>query len=190
MTACTQRYNNVRVLFRRPNSFVIITANRVIHCNTDTPEEMHHWIGLLQKSKGDSRVDGQEFIVRGTHSLRACSCTWRDSAQKKQTCWTFWREGDIKNDEYIKNGKHLLYLFIFSQAGYIKRWSREPKARLWSWRNAGLFSPLTLWTITSRRSAVPPNWELWSSTVSALWCSQMRRSSKTQVSSWFSVLNF
>jgi len=51
---------------------VIITANRVIHCNTDTPEEMHHWIGLLQKSKGDSRVDGQEFLVRGqsaeTHS--------------------------------------------------------------------------------------------------------------------------
>ncbi|XP_076018095.1 unconventional myosin-X [Genypterus blacodes] len=49
----------------RPNSFVIITANRVIHCNTDTPEEMHHWIGLLQKSKGDSRNDGQDFIVRG-----------------------------------------------------------------------------------------------------------------------------
>uniref|UniRef100_A0A672H515 Myosin X, like 1 n=1 Tax=Salarias fasciatus TaxID=181472 RepID=A0A672H515_SALFA len=49
----------------RPNSFVIITANRVIHCNTDTPEEMHHWIGLLQKSKGDSRADGQEFLVRG-----------------------------------------------------------------------------------------------------------------------------
>uniref|UniRef100_A0A8C7XVA9 Unconventional myosin-X-like n=1 Tax=Oryzias sinensis TaxID=183150 RepID=A0A8C7XVA9_9TELE len=49
----------------RPNSFVIITANRVIHCNTDTPEEMHHWIGLLQKSKGDTRVDGQEFLVRG-----------------------------------------------------------------------------------------------------------------------------
>ncbi|XP_034041694.1 unconventional myosin-X [Thalassophryne amazonica] len=49
----------------RPNSFVIITANRVIHCNTDTPEEMHHWIGLLQKSKGDSRLDGQEFLVRG-----------------------------------------------------------------------------------------------------------------------------
>ncbi|XP_054644352.1 unconventional myosin-X isoform X1 [Dunckerocampus dactyliophorus] len=49
----------------RPNSFVIITANRVIHCNTDTPEEMHHWIGLLQKSKGDSKGDGQEFLVRG-----------------------------------------------------------------------------------------------------------------------------
>ncbi|XP_061579633.1 unconventional myosin-X [Cololabis saira] len=49
----------------RPNSFVIITANRVIHCNTETPEEMHHWIGLLQKSKGDTRVDGQEFLVRG-----------------------------------------------------------------------------------------------------------------------------
>ncbi|KAK7939515.1 hypothetical protein WMY93_002841 [Mugilogobius chulae] len=49
----------------RPNSFVIITANRVIHCNTDTPEEMHHWIGLLQKSKGDARSDGQEFLVRG-----------------------------------------------------------------------------------------------------------------------------
>ncbi|KAA8588217.1 hypothetical protein FQN60_001411, partial [Etheostoma spectabile] len=49
----------------RPNSFVIITANRVIHCNTDTPEEMHHWIGLLQKSKGDCKVDGQEFLVRG-----------------------------------------------------------------------------------------------------------------------------
>lgn len=58
------------VLFRRPNSFVIITANRVIHCNTDTPEEMHHWIGLLQKSKGDSKVDGQEFLVRGPFQLR------------------------------------------------------------------------------------------------------------------------
>ncbi|XP_043931168.1 unconventional myosin-X-like [Protopterus annectens] len=49
----------------RPNSFVIITANRVIHCNTDTPEEMHHWICLLQKPKGDTRSDGQEFLVRG-----------------------------------------------------------------------------------------------------------------------------
>lgn len=61
----------------RPNSFVIITANRVIHCNTDTPEEMHHWIGLLQKSKGDSRVDGQEFLVRGQLAETQCSelCT-------------------------------------------------------------------------------------------------------------------
>uniref|UniRef100_M4A5S1 Myosin X, like 1 n=1 Tax=Xiphophorus maculatus TaxID=8083 RepID=M4A5S1_XIPMA len=49
----------------RPNSFVIITANRVIHCNSDTPEEMHHWISLLQKPKGDARIDGQEFLVRG-----------------------------------------------------------------------------------------------------------------------------
>uniref|UniRef100_A0A8C4S127 Unconventional myosin-X-like n=1 Tax=Erpetoichthys calabaricus TaxID=27687 RepID=A0A8C4S127_ERPCA len=49
----------------RPNSFVIITANRVIHCNTDTPEEMHHWISLLQKPKGDSKIEGQEFLVRG-----------------------------------------------------------------------------------------------------------------------------
>lgn len=49
----------------RPNSFVIITANRVLHCNADAPEEMHHWITLLQRSKGDTRVEGQEFIVRG-----------------------------------------------------------------------------------------------------------------------------
>uniref|UniRef100_A0AAR2KG04 Myosin X, like 1 n=1 Tax=Pygocentrus nattereri TaxID=42514 RepID=A0AAR2KG04_PYGNA len=49
----------------KPNSFVIITANRVIHCNTDLPEEMHHWIGLLQKPRGESRIDGQDFIVRG-----------------------------------------------------------------------------------------------------------------------------
>ncbi|XP_077416110.1 unconventional myosin-X isoform X2 [Vanacampus margaritifer] len=47
----------------RPNSFVIITANRVIHCNSDTPEEMHHWISLLQKPKGDARIE--EFLVRG-----------------------------------------------------------------------------------------------------------------------------
>lgn len=44
---------------------MIITANRVLHCNADTPEEMHHWITLLQRSKGDTRVEGQEFIVRG-----------------------------------------------------------------------------------------------------------------------------
>lgn len=43
----------------------MITANRVLHCNADTPEEMHHWITLLQRSKGDTRVDGQEFIIRG-----------------------------------------------------------------------------------------------------------------------------
>nr|XP_033800031.1 unconventional myosin-X-like [Geotrypetes seraphini] len=49
----------------RPNSFVIITANRIIHCHTDTPEEMHHWICLLQRPKGDSRVPGQEFLIRG-----------------------------------------------------------------------------------------------------------------------------
>ncbi|XP_061549912.1 unconventional myosin-X isoform X1 [Phycodurus eques] len=49
----------------RPDSFVIITANRVLHCNADTPEEMHHWIALLQRCKGDARVDGQEFIIRG-----------------------------------------------------------------------------------------------------------------------------
>ncbi|XP_067914530.1 unconventional myosin-X [Heterodontus francisci] len=49
----------------RPNSFVIITANRILHCNADTPEEMHHWITLLQRIKGDTRVEGQEFIVRG-----------------------------------------------------------------------------------------------------------------------------
>lgn len=53
----------------RPNSFVIITANRVLHCNADTPEEMHHWITLLQRSKGDTRVDGQEFIIRGDDAL-------------------------------------------------------------------------------------------------------------------------
>uniref|UniRef100_A0A673AK21 Myosin X n=1 Tax=Sphaeramia orbicularis TaxID=375764 RepID=A0A673AK21_9TELE len=49
----------------RPNSFVMITANRVLHCNADTPEEMHLWITLLQRSKGDTRVEGQEFIIRG-----------------------------------------------------------------------------------------------------------------------------
>uniref|UniRef100_A0AAZ3PBG7 Myosin X n=1 Tax=Oncorhynchus tshawytscha TaxID=74940 RepID=A0AAZ3PBG7_ONCTS len=49
----------------RTNSFVMITANRVLHCNADTPEEMHHWITLLQRSKGDTRVEGQEFIIRG-----------------------------------------------------------------------------------------------------------------------------
>ncbi|MCJ8732972.1 hypothetical protein PDJAM_G00217640 [Pangasius djambal] len=49
----------------RPNSFVIITANRVIHCNADLPEEMHHWIGLLHKPRGEARSDAQDFIVRG-----------------------------------------------------------------------------------------------------------------------------
>lgn len=53
----------------RPNSFVMITANRVLHCNADTPEEMHHWITLLQRSKGDTRVDGQEFIIRGDNAI-------------------------------------------------------------------------------------------------------------------------
>lgn len=99
MTACTW-YNNTCVFcFRRPNSFVIITANRVIHCNTDTPEEMHHWIGLLQKSKGDSRVDGQEFLVRGrsveTHL--------------------------IQMSDIILSALNYFLFIILPQAGYIKR---------------------------------------------------------------------
>uniref|UniRef100_A0A8C5AKZ6 Myosin X n=1 Tax=Gadus morhua TaxID=8049 RepID=A0A8C5AKZ6_GADMO len=49
----------------RSNSFVMITANRVLQCQADTPEEMHHWITLLQRCKGDTRVHGQEFIIRG-----------------------------------------------------------------------------------------------------------------------------
>lgn len=63
----------IAYFFHRPNSFVIITANRVIHCNSDTPEEMHHWISLLQKPKGESKVDGQEFLVRGK---RKCMQLW------------------------------------------------------------------------------------------------------------------
>lgn len=47
----------------------MITANRVLPCNADTAEEMHHWIALLQRSKGDARVDGQEFIIRGGAAL-------------------------------------------------------------------------------------------------------------------------
>lgn len=60
---------SIFIYFCRPNSFVIITANRVLHCNADTPEEMHHWITLLQRSKGDTRVEGQEFIVRGKNRM-------------------------------------------------------------------------------------------------------------------------
>uniref|UniRef100_A0A8C2HJZ7 Myosin X, like 1 n=1 Tax=Cyprinus carpio TaxID=7962 RepID=A0A8C2HJZ7_CYPCA len=48
-----------------PFSFDNWLSNRVIHCNSDLPEEMHHWISLLQKPKGDSKSDGQEFLVRG-----------------------------------------------------------------------------------------------------------------------------
>uniref|UniRef100_UPI00358E019B unconventional myosin-X-like n=1 Tax=Myxine glutinosa TaxID=7769 RepID=UPI00358E019B len=49
----------------RPNSFVIITANRVLHCTADTAEEMQHWISVLQFNKGDVSVEGQVFVVRG-----------------------------------------------------------------------------------------------------------------------------
>lgn len=49
----------------RPNAFVIITAHRVLHCMAESAEEMHHWITLLQRTKGDTRVQGQEFIIRG-----------------------------------------------------------------------------------------------------------------------------
>ncbi|CAB1346877.1 unnamed protein product, partial [Coregonus sp. 'balchen'] len=52
----------------RPNSFVIITANRVIHCNTEMPEEMHHWIGLLQKPKGDGSIDGPGLCPQRANS--------------------------------------------------------------------------------------------------------------------------
>jgi len=34
----------------------------------ESAEEMHHWITLLQRTKGDTRVQGQEFIIRGERS--------------------------------------------------------------------------------------------------------------------------
>jgi len=39
---------------------------------------MHHWIGLLQKPKGDSKIDGQEFIVRGESDriFQNCTCCY------------------------------------------------------------------------------------------------------------------
>lgn len=68
-SALIVKASSIFICFCRPNSFVIITANRVLHCNADTPEEMHHWITLLQRSKGDTRVEGQEFIVRGKNQV-------------------------------------------------------------------------------------------------------------------------
>ncbi|XP_066302759.1 unconventional myosin-X-like isoform X5 [Branchiostoma lanceolatum] len=49
----------------KPHQFVIITANRVFTCCSDTAEEMHHWISCLQRSKGDVHSGGQDFITRG-----------------------------------------------------------------------------------------------------------------------------
>uniref|UniRef100_A0A673CT73 Myosin X, like 1 n=1 Tax=Sphaeramia orbicularis TaxID=375764 RepID=A0A673CT73_9TELE len=49
----------------KENALNIVTEERTYHIYAESPEDMHHWIGLLQKSKGDSRVDGQEFLVRG-----------------------------------------------------------------------------------------------------------------------------
>lgn len=71
----------------RPNSFVIITANRVIHCNTDLPEEMHHWISLLQKPKGDPKVEGQEFLVRG--QFRPQTRCWNHKDAKETLFFIF-----------------------------------------------------------------------------------------------------
>lgn len=51
--------------FDRFNLFVIIMVNWVLYCNVDMLEEMYYWIILLQRFKGDIRVEGQEFIVRG-----------------------------------------------------------------------------------------------------------------------------
>lgn len=51
--------------FDRFNLFVIIMVNWVLYCNVDMLEEMYYWIILLQWFKGDIRVEGQEFIVRG-----------------------------------------------------------------------------------------------------------------------------
>lgn len=35
----------------------------------ESAEEMHHWITLLQRTKGDTRVQGQEFIIRGKMTI-------------------------------------------------------------------------------------------------------------------------
>ncbi|XP_062386818.1 unconventional myosin-X isoform X1 [Sardina pilchardus] len=46
-------------------SFVLQFSQRLLECRADSAEEMHHWITLLQRSKGDARVQGQEFLMRG-----------------------------------------------------------------------------------------------------------------------------
>lgn len=171
---------------------------------------MHHWIGLLQKSKGDSRVDGQEFLVRGQSAEIHTWTVWESihviivsirrynvshvfslnfffDTQQDNALNLYGKKKKLKmiDWQYMKNAlnEKVFNSFIHPQAGCIKRWSQERKVPLWNWRSAGLFSPQTLWTTISHQSAAPPSWELWSSTASALWCSRTRRSSRTLVSS-------
>uniref|UniRef100_UPI00358EF764 unconventional myosin-X-like isoform X2 n=1 Tax=Myxine glutinosa TaxID=7769 RepID=UPI00358EF764 len=63
----------------RPYSFAIIAAERVLQCEAESAEEMHRWIALLQRSKGDVHVDGQEFIIRGWLHKEAGGSTARGS---------------------------------------------------------------------------------------------------------------
>lgn len=76
----------------------------MLHCNADTPEEMHHWITLLQRSKGDTRVDGQEFIIRGDAALSAASSSCKSSPSVRtwpETCFlsspSGWLHKEMRN---------------------------------------------------------------------------------------------
>ncbi|XP_063076137.1 unconventional myosin-X-like [Engraulis encrasicolus] len=57
----------------RPFSFVLQFSQRILECRADSAEEMHHWIALLQRTKGDAKVEGQEFLMRGWLYRGACS---------------------------------------------------------------------------------------------------------------------
>ncbi|XP_072431295.1 unconventional myosin-X [Chiloscyllium punctatum] len=85
----------------RPNSFVIITANRILHCNADTPEEMHHWITLLQRVKGDTKVEGQEFIIRG------------------------WLHKEVKNGGKFRSLKKRWFVLTYNSLDYYKSSERN-----------------------------------------------------------------
>lgn len=92
---------------------MIITANRVIHCNTELPEEMHHWISLLQKPKGDAKVEGQEFLVRGRSCIQTRFCIHTDAEG------TLFYSFDFKHEFCLKEVSSVV-IFV-NQAGCIKR---------------------------------------------------------------------
>lgn len=165
----------------RPNSFVIITAHRVLHCMAESAEEMHHWITLLQRTKGDTRVQGQEFIIRGENS---------------KTTLTFYSFVEwLKHLSELDNSVIINYFFNIPfvvmiaydsftsgfQAGCIKR-SAAAVVGILNWRSAGLCWLIILWIIIRAQRGTPWNWALWCLIACVLWSSRTRESSKRPVS--------
>ncbi|CAM9611484.1 unnamed protein product [Lampetra fluviatilis] len=65
--------------------FSVLSGGRMLRFSAESPREALTWMSLLQRSKGDARVQGQEFVVRGWLYMEVASPSARQHSSRRRS---------------------------------------------------------------------------------------------------------